>query len=405
MKLTSTLKIAYKNLIKNKMRSILTSLGIIIGVGSVVIMVAIGTGSQMKIKKQIASLGSNLIMVSQKMSRVGGVRMSGTDNKLTLADADKIKKNCTDVQWVSPFIETSSQVIANGNNWSTSIYGVSPDFVSIRSWKIEQGEFFTAQDSKSKKKVAVIGKTIADELFSGEDPVGKVIRIGNVPFKITGVLAAKGKNSFGMDQDDLIMAPDATVMGRLAGARFIRMIYVSATSEDTMKLAQTEVQNVMREAHDLIDNNKEDDFNIGTQDEIAEAATSTAATLTLLLGAIAGVSLLVGGIGIMNIMLVSVTERTREIGIRMAVGAKSKDIMLQFLIEALVLSIAGGLIGVLLSFLVIFILNSFTSISAVINWNIILLSFIFSGSVGVFFGYYPAKKAANLNPIDALRFE
>jgi len=404
MKVSNTLKIAFKNLVKNKMRSILTSLGIIIGVGSVVVMVAIGTGSQEKIKKQIASLGTNLIIVTQKMNRVRGVATSGVDNRLTLSDASLIKEMSPSVQWVSPFVETGSQVISKGNNWNTTIYGVSPDFINIRNWQIEDGAFFTEQDAKVKKKIAVLGKTVSEELFPDGNPVGQTIRIGNVPFKVIGVLKEKGENSFGRDQDDLIMAPDATVMSRLAGARFIRMIYASAYTENSMQTAEDEIKLAMREAHDLT-GNEDDDFNIGTQDEITEAATSTAVTLTLLLGAIAGVSLLVGGIGIMNIMLVSVTERTREIGIRMSVGAKSKDILTQFLIEALVLSVLGGLIGILLSFIVTFILNSFTSISAVINWNIIFLSFIFSGSVGVFFGFYPAKKAANLNPIDALRYE
>lgn len=404
MKLTNTLKIAFKNILKNKMRSILTSLGIIIGVGSVVVMVAIGTGSQQKIKEQIASLGSNLLIVTQKVNRVGGVFTPGADNRLKLSDAEKIKKYSNSIKWVSTFVETGSQIIAKGNNWSTTIYGVSPDFINIRNWELNEGDFFTEQDSKVKKKVAVLGKTVANELFPEEDSLGQIIRIGNVPFKVIGVLKTKGKNSFGLDQDDLIMAPDATVMSRLAGARFIRMIYASAVSEVAMTNAQNEIRLAMREAHNLKEN-KEDDFNIGTQEEISETATSTAKTFTLLLGAIAGVSLLVGGIGIMNIMLVSVTERTREIGIRLAVGAKSRDVLIQFLIEALVLSILGGIMGILLSLIVAFILNTFTSLTAIINGNIILLSFFFSGSVGVLFGFYPARKAANLNPIDALRYE
>jgi len=404
MRVTNTISIALKNLIKNKMRSILTSLGIIIGVCSVIVMVAIGTGSQQKIRNQIASLGSNLLIVTPNFSRVGGVATRSDSNRLTLADVTNLKKNPVYVRWVSPLIESSAQVIAGGQNWNTAIYGVSPDFILIRNWDVAQGEFFTEQDSRVKKKVAVLGRTVADELFPGGDPLGQTIRIRNVPFKVIGVLAAKGKNSFGLDQDDLVMAPDSTVMTRLAGSRYVRMIYVSAVTAESMGAAENEIRQVMRTSHNLR-GTREDDFNIGTQEEITQMATSTAVTLTLLLGAIAGVSLLVGGIGIMNIMLVSVTERTREIGIRMAVGAKRNDILLQFLIEALVLSIAGGAVGIILAVAVCLFLNTFTSLSTVINVSIIFLAFVFAGSVGVFFGYYPARKAANMNPIDALRYE
>jgi putative ABC transport system permease protein len=404
MKLSSTFKMAFRNLLKNKMRSILTSLGIIIGVGSVVVMISIGTGTQKKIKDQIASLGTNLLIITQKINRTQGVAGPSENNRLTLEDVDQIRKDSPSVQYISPFIQSNKQVIAKGNNWNTQIYGVSPDFLNIRSWTMAQGDFFTEQDSKSKKKVAVLGKTVADELFPNDNPVGQTIRIGNVPFKVIGVLNSKGNSSFGQDQDDLIMAPDATVMTRLSGSRFIRMIYASAYYEEMLKSAQTEIQASMRESHKLKDG-QDDDFTIGSQEEISQTATSMAATLTLFLGAIAGVSLLVGGIGIMNIMLVSVTERTREIGIRMAVGARGRDVLTQFLIEAIVLSVSGGLIGVILSLIISFILNTFTSVTTVIDANIIILSFIFSGSVGVFFGFYPARKASNLNPIDALRYE
>jgi putative ABC transport system permease protein len=404
MKLTCTIKIAFKNLVKNKMRSVLTSLGVIIGVGSVIVMIAVGTGSQQKIKNQIASLGSNLLIISQNRERAGGVFLSGDTNRLTLDDAENIKKYAPSVRWVSPFIQNGSQVIAGGQNWNTSVYGVSPDFINIRDWEIEEGSFFTESDNRVKKKVAVLGKTVADQLFPGQDPIGMTIRVRNVPFRVSGVLAAKGRNAFGMNQDDLIMAPAATVMTRLSGSRFIRSIYVSAWSEKLMGACETEIKEAMRISHKLKPG-QEDDFTIGTQDEIIQMATSTAVTLTLLLGAIAGVSLLVGGIGIMNIMLVSVTERTREIGLRMAVGARRKDILMQFLIEALVLSIVGGILGIIIAVIISLGLNIFTSISTVINVGIIFLSFLFSGSVGVFFGFFPARKAARLDPIDALKYE
>jgi len=405
MKIINILKIAFKNILKNKMRSILTSLGIIIGVCSVVIMIAIGQGTQDNIQKQISSLGSNLLIISQRANRYGGIsRGAGSENRLTFDDIDKIKKESQYIEWVSPMIPADSQVIANGNNWNTRIYGVSTDYLNIRNWSIKEGDFFKEQDSISNKKVAVLGKTIVDQLFPDQDPIGQTIRIGNIPFKVIGVLTAKGKSSFGSDQDDVILAPDKTVLTRLSGNRYIRMIYTSAYSSDKMSNAEEEIRTLLREQHKLKAED-EDDFNIGNQTEIAQTAQETTRIFTLLLGSIAGVSLLVGGIGIMNIMLVSVTERTREIGIRMAVGARKNDVMIQFLVEAVALSLSGGIIGTIVSFIICLFLNIFTPVLALINWNIILLSFLFSGSVGIFFGFYPARKAANLNPIDALRYE
>jgi putative ABC transport system permease protein len=387
------------------MRSLLTSLGIVIGVCSVIVMVAIGQGSQQRITNEIASLGTNLLMVRPGTSQFGGIsRGAGSENRLTLDDAAKIAEEGQYIDAVSPMVRAAVQVIGGGNNWNTSIEGVSVEYFKIREWKLISGVFFEEKDIHAKKKVAVLGKTVADELFPEHDPIGEKIRIQNTPFTVIGVLAEKGQSSFGRDADDVILAPATTVLYRLKGGQYIDMIYVSAVSTELMDAAEEEITQILRTTH-RIKPGEEDDFTIRNQTEIIEMASSTFETLTLLLGAIAAVSLLVGGIGIMNIMLVSVTERTREIGIRLSVGARSSDILIQFLIEAIVLSLSGGFIGIILAFGVTFLLSTFAGMTTVINPVTILIASAFSAAVGIFFGFYPARKASNLNPIDALRYE
>lgn len=405
LQLKNLLKTAFKSILKNRMRSLLTSLGIIIGVSAVIVMVAIGQGSQKQIEEGIESLGTNLIVVFPGASSAGGVsRGAGSFNRFTFDDVEKLEKEATLISAVSPVVRTGGQVIGGGNNWSTTVYGVSPEYFTIRNWEIEHGEFFTERDVRANKKVALLGKTIADELFPAQDPTGEKIRIRNVPFEVIGVLKAKGQSGMGNDQDDIILAPSTTVFYRLKGGRFVDMINASAVSTGRITEAQEEMRLILRESHRL-DPGDDDDFTVRDQAEITKTASETSRVMTLLLGSIAGVSLVVGGIGIMNIMLVSVTERTREIGIRLSVGARSIDVLAQFLTEAIVLSLSGGIIGILLSFAISITLNKFTELTTVIYPDIILISVIFSGAVGIFFGFYPARKAADLNPIDALRYE
>jgi putative ABC transport system permease protein len=405
MHLKNLLKVAIKSILKARMRSLLTALGIIIGVAAVVVMVAIGDGAQVQVEKQISALGSNLIVVFPGSSTSGGINMgAGSINRFTMDDVNKIKDDATLIKAVSPIVRSGGQVIGGSGNWSTQVQGVAPNYLDIRDWPLSSGDFFTDKDIVSRSKVAVLGQTVAKQLFSNDDPIGQQIRIRNVPFKIIGVLTGKGQSSFGTDMDDIIMAPATTVLDRLTGGRYITYIQASASSTDQIDAAQAELKTIMREAHHLYPG-QDDDFTIRNQAELTEAATATSKILTILLASVAGVSLIVGGIGIMNIMLVSVTERTREIGIRLSVGARTSDVLIQFLTEAIVLSLAGGLIGVLLSVGIIFILNNYTSMTAVISPTIIFISVGFAGIIGVFFGFYPARKAANLNPIDALRYE
>lgn len=405
LQLKNLLKTAFKSILKNRMRSLLTALGIIIGVSAVIVMVAIGEGSQQRIEKGIESLGTNLIVVFPGASRSGGIsRGAGSFNRFTFDDVDKLQKEATLLSGISPVVRTGGQVIGGGGNWSTSVFGVSPAYFTIRNWQVEYGDFFTDRDVRANKKVALLGKTVAEQLFPGQDPTGQNIRIRNTPFVVIGVLKAKGQSGMGVDQDDVILAPSTTVFYRLKGGRWVDMINASAASPGQIKAAQEQMRAILRESHRL-NPGDDDDFTISNQAEISEAASETSRVLTLLLGSIAGVSLIVGGIGIMNIMLVSVTERTREIGIRLSVGARSIDVLAQFLTEAVALSLAGGIIGILLSFAISIGLNKFTELTTVIHPDIIAISALFSGAVGIFFGFYPARKAAALNPIDALRYE
>ena len=404
MKWKNVLRVAFQSLSKNRMRSLLTCLGIIIGVSAVIVMVAIGEGSQADIEARIGALGANMIMIFPGASRMGGVSQgAGTLNRLTLDDAEKLAKEATLSIAVSPVVTARAQVIGGEGNWNTSISGVSTDYLTIRAWDLESGEFFTERDIRARSKVAVLGKDVADNLFPGQDPVGQKIRIRNTPFKVIGVLTEKGQGPRG-SEDDVILAPSTTVLYRLSGGQYIDMIYASANSREQSPEAQEELQELLREAHRLSPG-EDDDFMVRNQAEITEAVSETSRTMTLLLGSIAAVSLVVGGIGIMNIMLVSVTERTREIGIRLAVGARGSDVLAQFLAEAVVLSLVGGCIGILAAFGLAFILNRYVGLHTLVNPGIVLLAFGFSGAVGIFFGFYPARKAAALNPIDALRYE
>jgi len=403
---TATLvRVASRSILKNKMRTLLTMLGIIIGVGAVIVMVAIGQGAQSQIRKQIENLGTNMIVVTPGASNTGGVsRGAQSFNRLKIEDAEQLSREGTLLSAVSPVIMTGGQIVGGQGNWRTMTFGVSPGYQEIRDWSVESGRFFDWNDTRAKRKVALIGKTVADALFPGEDPVGQQIRIRSVPFEIIGVLAEKGQTAGGSDQDDAILAPYTTVQTRLAGRQFIAQILASATLPADVPAAQEEIRLIMRESHDLPDW-AEDDFTVRNQTEIAEAAQSTTEVMTLLLAAIASISLIVGGIGIMNIMLVSVTERTREIGIRMAIGARGSDVLVQFLVESIVMSIIGGVIGIGTGFASAAVLGHLTGWSMEVSPLTVVIAIGFSAAVGVFFGFYPARKAAALNPIEALRYE
>jgi putative ABC transport system permease protein len=400
-----TFRIALRALARNKLRAFLTMLGIIIGVGAVIAMVAIGEGAKSTIRAQIASLGTNVLIVLPGSNSQGGVRL-GTGNVNTLLDSDAraIVRELRSVSFASPVLRRPEQVVAGNLNWGTLAQGVAPEFQQIRDWQVADGRFLHEGDMESAAKVAVIGETVARQLFGNDNPIDMVIRIRNIPFRVVGLLAPKGQTGQGTDQDDTLMIPYTTMQKRLMRITWVQSIVVKAVSAERVQEAQEQIMLLLRQRH-RISQDREDDFNIRNLSDIAEAAQTTARVMAVLLGSVASISLLVGGIGIMNIMLVSVTERTREIGIRMAVGARSRDIMLQFLVEAVVMAATGGLIGIFLGIGSSEVLKEWAQWPTLISPTIVAIAFLFSGAVGVFFGFYPAKKAANLDPIEALRYE
>ena len=402
MRIIATIRIALRALRRNKLRTFLTMLGMIIGVAAVISMVSIGNGAKSQVEGQIASLGQNVLSVFPGSSTSGGARGGwGSVSTLTPEEALLIGSEISGVVAVSGEVRDRQQVMANGMNWNTQVQGESPDYLSIRAWPLADGAMFTEADVKSAAKVAVIGKTVADQLFSGSDPLGQTIRLRNIPFKIIGVLTSKGVSFFGSDQDDTVIIPYTSAMRRVMGRQYLSAILIQAASPKDMSRIQTDVASLLQQRR----GGREADFTVRSQLELAEAATATSKTMTALLGGIAAVSLVVGGIGIMNIMLVSVTERTREIGIRMAVGAKGKDILLQFLIEAVTLSVIGGTIGIVLGVGISRLLATKMNWPALTSFSSIMVAFVFSAAVGIFFGFYPAKKASSLDPIEALRYE
>lgn len=406
MTFLNLLKIAYRSLSRNKLRVLLTMLGIIIGVASVIAMLAIGQGSKENINASMASLGINSVMIFPGSTNMGGVRQgAGSYSTLTVKDVDNIAAHCDYITDITPVVNKSSQVIAGNQNWHTMVAGGWNQYLKIRDLKIALGNSFTATDEHTAAKVCVIGQTVATNLFGiGINPVGKFIRINSIPFKVIGLLEVKGQNSFGQDQDDIIVAPFSTVMKRMLSTLYLNSILASATSETDIDKAKDQISTILRQQHKLTPTDQ-DDFTVRSQADIARTFESISNVMTILLACIASISLIVGGIGIMNIMLVSVTERTREIGIRMAVGARSKDVLYQFIIESIFISVLGGVIGIILGSIVSMLVGKFGGWPVVVTGNSIILSFAFSSAVGIFFGWYPARKAANLNPIDALRFE
>lgn len=405
MNIANLLKIALKALNNNKLRCFLTMLGIIIGVASVITMLAIGQGSKNSIKEQISEMGSNMIMIHPGNMQRGGVRQSADDmQSLEVTDYEALQ-TLPGIAAISPSVNSSGQLVNGNNNYPSTIYGVTPDYLDIRKLKVKYGAMFTDHDIKSAAKVCILGKTVVDNLFpNGEDPVGRVIRFGKIPLTIVGVLESKGTNSMGMDQDDVVIAPYTTVMKRILAIDYIQGIFASAVDENRTEETIDEITEVLRERH-KIQPGADDDFDIRSQQELSQMMNSTSDMMTVLLACIAGISLLVGGIGIMNIMYVSVTERTREIGLRMSIGARGIDILSQFLIEAVIISVSGGIIGIVVGCVATWLVNLIAHWPVYIQMYSVLLSFAVCTITGIFFGWYPAKKAANLDPIEAIRYE
>ena len=397
-----------KALVRNKLRAFLTMLGIIIGVAAVITMVAIGQGSKKSIQDQLSSMGSNMITIRPQSNQSvgGGARLeSGSVQSLKLTDVTAVGKQAQYISALSPAVQSRGQVIYAGANWPTTVQGVYPDYLQIRDWQLKDGIVFSDENENNAAKVCLLGQTVVDNLFTGgEDPVGKIIRFNKIPFKVIGVLAEKGENAFGQDQDDIIIAPFSTVQKRILAITWIQNIYASAINENNTDNAVEEISDILRVEHKLKKGDP-DDFSVRTQAELINTFSSTSQLLTVLLTAIAGISLVVGGIGIMNIMYVSVTERTKEIGLRMSIGARGIDILLQFLVEAIMISITGGIIGVLLGILASQLITTFLSWPTLVSQSSIILSFLVCAVTGVFFGYYPAQKASRLDPIEALRYE
>lgn len=405
MKAKILIRVAGQSIAKNAMRTLLTMLGIIIGVGAVIMMVAIGACAQAQIERQVQGLGTNMIVITPGAATAGGVSQGAqTFNRLTIDDVEALDQQSFLLSAISPVVVTLAQVVGGAGNWRSPINGVDVDYATIRDWPIESGTFFDVADVESMRKVAVLGQTVANSLFPNGDAVGQQLRVRNVPFTVIGVLSAKGQTAGGSDQDDIILAPYTTIQTRLSGRMFVPQILASTFTPGDIPAAQDEIRSILRDAHGLAPN-EADDFEIRNQTDIAEAAQSTTEIMTLLLSAIAGISLLVGGIGIMNIMLVSVTERTREIGLRLALGARGSDIRTQFLVESVVMAVAGGLMGVAVGFGGSVIIAMVTGWSTLISPPTVIMALGFAGAVGVFFGFYPARRAAALDPIEALRYE
>lgn len=406
MNLFNLVKIAVRALLRNKGRTLLTMLGIIIGIASVIAMVSLGQSSTISVTEELSSMGSNMIMVSPAREMRGGVNLGRTNARsLDKKDLQTIRQNAKYVDKISPLVTTGAQLVVGGRNHPGSIQGVSPEYLDIRKYELENGTMFTEDDIKRYSKVCVIGKTVVDNLFpDGESPLGKTIRFGAIPMKVVGVLESKGQNQMGQDQDDVVFVPYTTVQKRFMAITYFNMLFVSAVSESESELAATEITYILRHNHNIKEG-AEDDFEIRTQEELLTTINSITKMLTLLLAAIASISLVVGGIGIMNIMYVTVTERTKEIGLRMSIGAQQRDILIQFLSESVILSLLGGIIGIMLGLLLSFGLSKVLDWPFIVSEAAILISFLVCAATGIFFGWYPAKRAANLDPINALRYE